>query len=412
MAIASLAARALARAPRSARRVSGGTRCPFAFSPGALQLVQLPEFARAREHAARGELALAAPLISRTLEVCGAMRVPPMELLALEATAHVQGSLGHTRDELRTRERQHELAAGCGAEEAALALHGLALARLRAGDAAGAREAAEERRALGLEGEGAEAARRAFALHGVAAGLLGGSADTPALARALVGGAEGGARPPDGWHAACARLLLAEYEVEVVRWPADALATLAPLCAEPEPGAAPELGEERAWALQLRGRAHLALRASADAERDLGAALSLWRQQCGDGSRPLALCTLDLAALYADRAEPIMAEGLLRSAADSLVAAPCAGTLAGARALHGALRAYAALLDGLETNGRPRSSEAAQLRAQADELAGGFGGVAELAGEPAGAPGVRQPATRALLDWYIGRAECRWWADA
>lgn len=407
---------------RGARLARGLAHCPFAFSPGAMQLAQLPEFAQARDHAARGELALAAPLIARTVEVCTAMHMPSMELLALEATAYVQGTLGHARDELRTRKRQRALAAECGEEERLLVLHGLVLARLRAGDADGARAVADEGSALAGTQMKQEAGHETFALHGIAASLLGASPDLPARVRDFAGGGKVAAAAADGWRVACAQLLLAEYQAASLHAPADALATLEPLCAE-EPTAPlaaspwPGVGEARAWALQLAGRAHLSLGALSEAEQALSHSLALWREQSGDGSRPVALCTADLGALFAAKAEPIMAEGLLRSSTDTLVAAAGANTVAGARALRGALLAYAALLDGLETNGRKRSSEAAQLRGQADELAKGFEALASPdegdAKEDArrGLAAVRQPLTRMLLDWYIDRAEFRWFAD-
>ena len=108
---------------KSLRRLTRGfVDCPFAFSRSATQLLQLPEFAQARELAARGEYARAMPLISRTVDVCRAMQVPSMELFALEAKAHVQGTLGRLADELATRELQRALASGGKADEAGEAL--------------------------------------------------------------------------------------------------------------------------------------------------------------------------------------------------------------------------------------------------------------------------------------------------
>ncbi|KAJ1624752.1 hypothetical protein T492DRAFT_1044945 [Pavlovales sp. CCMP2436] len=395
-----------------------------------MQLAQLPEFATAREHAAHGELGLAMPLIARTVEVCHSMRVLPMELLALEAKASVQADLGSLAAALRTRELQRELvkaAASSGTvspEEGLLVTQGLLLTKLRGGDAEGSRALAEE----GIALAGTQEGRAAFALHATAAASLDvNDEETCAWLAARVGQCA-------QFRAQCAKLLLASscllhqpggpgagsespgVESGNPKGLSDsskpprsstgaeaALVILGPLLQSPvKPGSC--TGEP----------------AGVEAEAAFSDSLSAFQKEHGDASRLVAIAVLELGLLYAEKLEPIMAEGLLRSATDKLLAkvsgseesstgyppsAP-SQTLGGARALHRALHEYAKLLDGLETNNRKRTSEAAQLRAQASALASSFDGL-HAHGPDEGARGAAG-CHAALLDWYVESTAYEW----
>mmetsp|Transcript_2302 Transcript_2302/g.5936 ORF Transcript_2302/g.5936 Transcript_2302/m.5936 type:complete len:460 (+) Transcript_2302:15-1394(+) len=453
--ISPLCARTRAPALNAGGWVRALAHCPFAYSPAAMQLAQLPEFATAREHAAHGELGLAMPLIARTVEVCHSMRVLPMELLALEAKASVQADLGSLAAALRTRELQRELvkaAASSGTvspEEGLLVTQGLLLTKLRGGDAEGSRALAEE----GIALAGTQEGRAAFALHATAAASLDvNDEETCAWLAARVGQCA-------QFRAQCAKLLLASscllhqpggpgagsespgVESGNPKGLSDsskpprsstgaeaALVILGPLLQSPvkpgsctgEPAGVEVNADMRGWASMLAGRAHLALGSIEKAEAAFSDSLSAFQKEHGDASRLVAIAVLELGLLYAEKLEPIMAEGLLRSATDKLLAkvsgseesstgyppsAP-SQTLGGARALHRALHEYAKLLDGLETNNRKRTSEAAQLRAQASALASSFDGL-HAHGPDEGARGAAG-CHAALLDWYVESTAYEW----
>jgi hypothetical protein len=296
-------------------------------------------------------------------------------------------------DELATRELQRALAASGTADEAEglLIMHGMCLARLRRGDAVGARALAtaapNDAAADGLQPP------HVFQLHVAAAAMLNCASENAAAD--LASACEG--VDPD-LHAG-ATLLRAQFKLACVKAPAEALQLLAPLCAEHSDAPL----ETRAWAALLAGRAHLAAGAGAaggDGEVQLTRALKLWTEAAGDGSRETALTVLELAGAFAARRDPIMAEGLYRSATDKLLASSGAGSLASARALHVALHGYAALLEELSTNGRSRATEAAKLREQADELEAGFDGALISEGIDV--------YSQQLVDWAAQRCEYKW----
>lgn len=347
-------------------------------SDAALQLAQLPEFAEARSLVARGAHADAAPLIARALDICTHMPMPSMRFLALEARASVEAAMGQLDAELDTRTRLVADTPGCSPAEAALARHGLVLCRLRRGEARDAE--AEASAALEACTDLPWEASAMFKLHLLAAAYGDGPVDGDSMrerARALTA-----ALPDDSpqaqrfeWEA---KLLLGEYLTasdadDASAQALDALAGMLP----GGTGCVGRLGcgwELATEAALVAADAHAQAAELEKAENVLACGLRLAQSHAAEASVLVPRCVHALALVFDEKRDALTAEGLHRSAVDQLASSPRVGTLAGARALHAALLAYARLLDGLETNGRPRRTEAEQHRTRADELAAHFDG--------------------------------------
>ena len=104
----------------------------------------------------------------------------------------------------------------------------------------------------------------------------------------------------------------------------------------------------------------------------------------------------ELAAAVAAEGEFVAAEGLYRSAVD-VVTSGRSTTASDAALLLAPAHAFAELLSRLETNGKPRTSEAERLRAQADALHDAH---------PEALPAGRE--WRGLEPWYSASFEVDW----
>lgn len=111
-------------------------------------------------------------------------------------------------------------------------------------------------------------------------------------------------------------------------------------------------------------------------EAHFSRALALLGGVYGDAHPRLSRALRPLARAYRGFGEPVLAEGLYRSSVDNLKAAaehtPGCDTAQAAVELAGNLREFAALMDGLEWNGRARTAEADELRAEADAVLARF----------------------------------------
>ncbi len=377
----------------------------FAVLRGAAgSLRQLPEAAEAARLWRAAEVAAATPLLERAAQVVDPLPMPALRLLAHGALAQAHRALGHVEGERAAWERAlaGEYEDGDAAPLRLTALHGAIGCALHTGDVPSARawcaEATRAREALPLGAAEDTAWRAALACHELLADAADGGAPATGATGAvesvafdeacrLLRGEVALAAGDEGAAAAEWEGLIASREGAAGGGAADsggALfggavdgAELREMAARRRLGS---LGLRRADA-EGRDAAHTHLQAAVKVGEGLVGRPPLVPPDADGARHPLLLDALGaLAEVYAERGDAISAEGLYTTAVDGLHAR-ASTSAAHARLLLPTLRSYAALLSRLEWNGKPRTSDAARVSAQADALRDTYPGLLGDGGE-------------------------------
>ncbi|KAL1528726.1 hypothetical protein AB1Y20_010059 [Prymnesium parvum] len=348
----------------------------------AAEVSRLPEFQEAQQHYSNLRLPAALRQLERVQQVMRHVPSPPVRLVASGALALALRSTGALR-----RESDVWVSASTLGLEPPLQLHALssaAMCALHRNDGPEALRVCEEAAALyEAEAEADEWAavfgvHRALALPDEAGS---GAGQLESLLAALESRAD--APPAVG----VARLLLGDKLAALGR--ADAARPLwqrnvLPAEVRPSPARGGRACEAEGWRAQADapaepshealvlavvsrvrlGRLAISELALEDAHDQLKCALQLCETRVGGDGVLLHHVVAELAAYYAAKPDPIVAEGLYRSAIDGLLSGKgrCAPTLVHARFAVTAMNSYAEMLANLEWNGAPRTSEADAVR--------------------------------------------------